>query len=196
MNEIKPTCCWLPATATQELSKPGMSEGDKRMWTDRNGCKEVAVWRIFSDDSVYPHVGTKSCAKHLSDLCVHDGNTVYPIKTNLEYAEADGNVGSNGGSGVGAFIFIVDPSKLKVVGGTGSSTLAAPSVYDHIDNFELIPTESRSVMRLSGPTITAGLTLTHPVKVEGVSTVSEPSEPVCFCGGDCRASRYRKLSSP
>ena len=156
MNESKPTCCWLPATATKELSKPGMSEGDKRMWTDQNGCKELATWRVYSDDSAYPHVSTKSCAKHLSDLCV-ESNTVYHIKANRGYTVQSIKFiesSRNGGSGTG--VYIVDPSTLKAVGGTGSGS----------NNYRAEP------------------------------PASEPSAPVCFCGGDCRASRYRKLSSP
>ncbi len=144
MNKSELTCCWLPDTATQELSKPGMSEGDKRMWTDRNGCKELATWNVrhilFPDEELL----CKSCSKHLAELCAKGVNTVWPLEKDLSKSTAESI--EAGGSGTGAFILIVDPHKLKASGGTGSST----AVYNHLDDFELVPSsDSRSTVSLS-----------------------------------------------
>ena len=137
MNESKLTCHWLPANAEQELSKPGMSQGDKRMWTERNGCKKLAVWFVHANGDPYNVI--EACSEHLSDLvtCTADlvaGTAIilWPIKENSgslptlsEHMEHRVLVPSvpvhavtlNGGTGTGGFISIVDPSKLKATGG-------------------------------------------------------------------------------
>ena len=72
-------CCWLPHPAARDFfALPGLSEGDKRAWMDRNGCPNKATWRIYWEGD--PYETTDSCDGHKAEL-MDDGDVAYPIAT-------------------------------------------------------------------------------------------------------------------
>lgn len=75
-----PKCCWLPDGATEALSRPGMSEGDKCAWIARHGCNEPAKWTVHRHDpSNSADTWTESCNHHIGDLAGDGVNTIWPI---------------------------------------------------------------------------------------------------------------------
>lgn len=77
MEKLK--CCWLPATAHDDLYRHGMSQGDQRAWMARYGCNALPTWQVHTGGD--PYYVTHSCDLHLGEMCVGGDavNTVWPI---------------------------------------------------------------------------------------------------------------------
>jgi hypothetical protein len=78
MSEIKLKCCHIDDRGQELLQQPGMSEGDKRMVSDRHSCKAAATWEICYGHTVDDY--THACDDHAGHLMLQDRlNTVAPI---------------------------------------------------------------------------------------------------------------------
>lgn len=186
----KQKCCWLPSEAVQEFSKPGMCAGDIRMWSDIYGCKEPATWNVSSENN-----GTRtSCDGHLAHICAKDVNTITPV--NYPTTETQPRPTASSPSVTIYRAKAMDPG-LNIDGGL---PITIGYTSDITEN-EGIPEPERSnggsgiggqvfwVSSLDGscPEFKAkGGTGSMPSGTPVVFYRSEPGEPVCACGTNCR----------
>lgn len=139
------------------------------MWSDTHGCKETAVWNVSSEKN-----GTRtSCDGHLAHMCAKDINTITPVnypttETRPEPTASDRLLTYLEGLPVTTG-YTSEPERSNGGSGYGAHIVWA-SVFNQLHN----------------QTIFRGKGGTGASREPEISHRSEPGEPVCACGTNCR----------